>query len=50
MKDKTLTISLIIVALITICIVLYAKTDVFKRIADWLVWFYNGLKDFNWSN
>lgn len=49
-KDWCWTILLIIVAVITTGVVLYAKTDIFKRIADWVVWFYNGLKDFNWSN
>lgn len=49
-RDWAWTILLIIVAIITTGIVLYAKTDIFKQIADWFVWFYNGLKDFNWSN
>lgn len=49
-KEWTITIIIVIVTIITTIVVLYAKTDIFKRIAQAIVWFYNGLKDFNWNN
>lgn len=41
---------MIAVAIISLGVILYQKTNFFPTIAKWLEWFYNGLKDFNWRN
>ena len=44
-----ITTIIISMAIITFGVLLF-KTDLGKKIWEGLVWFYNGLVDFNWEN
>ena len=34
---------------ISIGVVLYQKTEFFKKLIEWWNWFWNGLRNFNWE-
>lgn len=44
-----ITILIIIVALIVTGLILYQKTDWFKRFIAWWTWAYKGLRTFHWG-
>ena len=44
-----ITTIIISIAIISVVVILF-NTDLGKKIWEGLVWFYNGLVDFNWEN
>ena len=48
--NVVITILVVVVALVVTCIILYQKTEWFRRFCAWWVWLYKGLRTFNWGN